>query len=194
MLSFLGLNLDQWVGVAVLTQTALAGAGADFVRRQLKQARDAQAELTRPYVIVDLQHKAGVLDVVVENIGQSPAFDLRVTFQPELAVPASATDDDRHQVDGFVTRLAGDGISFMPPRQVHRFRYALAHVVKDGGYTTDTTASVSYCRTPGGANRYAESFRIDLGGVWHASLERTVEESVRSISKSMSAVASALRS
>jgi hypothetical protein len=194
MLSFLGLNLDEWVGVAVLAQTALVAVSAEFVRRQLKHARDAQAEQTRPYVIVDLQHKAGILDVVVENIGQSPAFNLRVVFEPRLTLPATVNDDDRHQVEGFVIRLAGDGIPFMPPRQVHRFRYALAHVVKDGGYATDTTARLSYGRTPGTDGRYCESYRIDLGGTWHASFEHTIEESVREISKSMSDVASALKS
>lgn len=194
MLAVFGLNLDEWVGVAVLAQTLLVGAGAEFVRRQLKQAREAQAELTRPYVIVDLQHKAGILNVVVENIGQSPAFDLRVTFEPELTVPPRVSDDNRHQVEGFVSRLAGEGIPFMPPRRLHGFRYALAHQVKDGGYTVDTKATVSYGRTPNATVHYNESYRIDLGGVWHASFEHDVEESAQEIAKSVADVASALRS
>lgn len=189
MFAFLGLDLDEWVGIALLLQTVLLAMSAWFVRWQLKQARDAQAEQSRPYVIVDFQQKGGLLNLIVENIGQTPAFDLRVIFEPELTLPEGASDDDRHQVEGFVRRLAGDGIPFMPPRRVHRFRYALAHVIKEGGYTTNTTAQVEYNREAGDKRRYNDSYAIDLGGIWHASFEHDIEESAQSISESVTKIA-----
>lgn len=51
---------------------------------QLRQAKRLREEQARPYVIVDVEFRGTGVSIVVQNIGSTPAYDVRVTFDKPL--------------------------------------------------------------------------------------------------------------
>jgi hypothetical protein len=57
---------------------------AVFAWVQLRQAKHLREEQARPYVIVDIDFRGFGVSIVVQNIGATPAYDVRVTFDKLL--------------------------------------------------------------------------------------------------------------
>ncbi|GAA2965329.1 hypothetical protein [Actinokineospora diospyrosa] len=80
-----GFTALTWqAGSTLITGGALAVAIA-VGWRQLAAARKLREEQARPYIVVDIVPgltSRKLLDLVVTNIGKSPAYDLRITFDP----------------------------------------------------------------------------------------------------------------
>src|SRR3954464_3962831 len=71
--------------------------GVRHTTRQ-RDARAAQAEASRPYVVVSVQPSGAsprLLDLVVENIGVRPAFDVRIRLDPP---PVQASEVPGHRL------------------------------------------------------------------------------------------------
>ena len=56
----------------------------DLVREQLAQARTAERERARPYLVFDLESRRRLMYAVLRNIGETPAFGVRIDVDPPL--------------------------------------------------------------------------------------------------------------
>lgn len=89
METFWGLSSTGWTAYyTVLTAGLLlvAIAAALYARKQVEIARASQREASRPYVIVTAESSPigwRVLDLVIRNIGQRPAYNVKVMLTPE---------------------------------------------------------------------------------------------------------------
>ncbi|WIX83012.1 hypothetical protein QRX50_20735 [Amycolatopsis carbonis] len=94
------MNPEFW-GISALAWQALSTvvAGGAFLVAlvvgyfQLRSARKTRIEQSRPYVVVDLVPglaAAKLADLVITNIGTTPAYDLTITFDPP---PERARED-----------------------------------------------------------------------------------------------------
>lgn len=89
--SFLGLNADQWElagTIATALSFVVAAIVASVAVIQLRHSRRIHRDQTRPYMVVTFetgQTSAAFLDLVVKNIGTTPAYNLRIESNPPLA-------------------------------------------------------------------------------------------------------------
>lgn len=87
--TFWGLSATQWTAYYTLLTAGLllvAIAAALYARNQVQVARAAQRETSRPFVIVTAESSPigwRVMDLVVRNIGQRPAYNVRVRLTPD---------------------------------------------------------------------------------------------------------------
>lgn len=87
--TFWGLSATQWTAYYTLLTAGLllvAIAAALYARNQVQVARAAQRETSRPYVILTAESSPigwRVMDLVVRNIGQRPAYNVRMLLIPE---------------------------------------------------------------------------------------------------------------
>ena len=88
-----GLGADNWIAVATCAQVGVLGAAALYGVGAVNEARQLRSTQTRPYVVVyvDTNKVArSLIDLVVENIGQTPAQDVRIDFSPKLETSMSS--------------------------------------------------------------------------------------------------------
>ncbi len=120
------MSESGWNAIAAASQAVAAlvtiGAfvaawlAARIARGQLEEARKLRVEQSQPYVVVDFEHSPawdGLLDVTITNIGQTPARDVRIYFDPPLGSTVNESDDVRFH-DMAIFR---DGIPFMAPNR-----------------------------------------------------------------------------
>lgn len=87
--TFWGLSATGWTAYYTLLTAGLllvAIAAALYARNQVQIARAAQREATRPYIIVTAEPSPigwRVMDLVIRNIGQRPAYNVKVSLTPE---------------------------------------------------------------------------------------------------------------
>lgn len=87
---FMGLSPDQWdVAAAVATTSGLglATVAALLAVFQLRHSRRTHREQTRPYMVIWLapgETSFMFSDLMLRNVGTTPAYDLRITFDPKL--------------------------------------------------------------------------------------------------------------
>lgn len=106
--TFAGLNSTAWTAVYTLITAgllAVAVIAAIYAKRQWQSAREqteearrAQLEGNRPYVIVTVDPSPAsrhLFDLVVKNIGQRPAFDVSISLDPP---PVRATETEGHEL------------------------------------------------------------------------------------------------
>lgn len=106
-----------WQAVGIWGTLAVAAAAAIFARRQVLEARDLRYDQSRPYVVVDFRtSEADVIfsEIVVENIGRTPAFAVSFEFDPPLesALFTDAKEEDYHPARA---AIFADGIPTLPP-------------------------------------------------------------------------------
>jgi len=123
--TFWGLTETAWVAVssaATVGMLIVAVVAAVYAKRQwesapeqLAAARLADAEASRPYVIVTLEPSAAsqvVLNLVVRNIGRRPATDVTVRLGPP---PVRAKEAEQHPLAE--TRMLNEAIAVIAPGQ-----------------------------------------------------------------------------
>ncbi len=121
-----------WNAVAAVSQAVAAlvtiGAfvaawlAARIARGQLEEARKLRAEQSLPYIVVDFEHSPawdGLLDVTITNIGQTPARDVRVSFDPPLVSTLRESRDGDFQD----IAIFKDGIPFVAPERKIRILF-----------------------------------------------------------------------
>lgn len=104
--TFWGLTETAWVAIssaATVGMLIVAVVAAVYAKRQWESAREqlaaarlADAEASRPYVIVTLEPSAAsqvVLNLVIRNIGRRPATDVTVRLDPP---PVRAKEAEQH--------------------------------------------------------------------------------------------------
>jgi hypothetical protein len=83
---FLGITAVAWQGLSAIVAACAFVAALTIGWSQLHAAQKLRLEQARPYIVVDLlpgQASEKLVDLVVTNIGKSPAYDLRISFDPE---------------------------------------------------------------------------------------------------------------
>jgi hypothetical protein len=77
-------HAGQWSALAGWVTVGVYLALGYFAWRQLRQVRELRDEEARPYVIVDVAARSVVLYVSIRNIGKTPAYNVRITFDHPL--------------------------------------------------------------------------------------------------------------
>ncbi len=85
---------------------------AEATERSVAEMKEARDQQTRPYVIAyfTIKEGTGLIYLVLKNIGQSVARDVRFSFDPPLKTSSEATNEMLAKMS-FVT----EGIQSMPP-------------------------------------------------------------------------------
>lgn len=166
--TFWGLSGTAWTAIytiltALLVITAWIAAAIAWgqwkaSRDAVKDARKAQAEASRPYVLVTAE-PSGVsrrlFDLSIRNIGKRPALDLRVRLDPP---PARAREVDGHEMTKM--KMLTEPIAMLAPDQEMRAFWD-SHIERNGvDLPTSHQVHLTYKDSSGA--EYEETAVIDL--------------------------------
>lgn len=79
---------DQLTAFAALTTAGIAFVAACVALWQVIEARRTRRETTQPFVVVGIEpsrHESTILNLVIENIGQTLATNVQFEFDPPLS-------------------------------------------------------------------------------------------------------------
>ena len=120
--------------------------------QEMKLAREAQE---RPYIIVDFDlSEAPVINLVVSNIGNGAAKDVRFSFEPDLI-----TSDERNISESVL--LFRQGVRFFPPGKTISQFFDMSHAYLGANKPLTFDVTVSYDDVKEG-KEYKESMQSDL--------------------------------
>jgi hypothetical protein len=189
----IGWGANDWIAVAGLLQVVVLIGAALYAKRQVDETR----KLRRPYVIAyaELSPVSRILiNLVIRNIGQAPAYDTTVTFNPSLA--SSISDE------GITWSAIVGGIPFLAPQQemTHLLDSAISlYGKRDAVPMQYTVTVVSHDRPAPSESRWwskrktlSETYVIDLG-VWFGS-HYTTEKGVHHVAEALEEVQKSLKS
>jgi hypothetical protein len=168
----MGWGADNWIAVASCAQVGVLAAAAVYARRAVTEAQNLRSAQTRPYVVVYAETSKvarSLIDLVVENIGQTPAQDVSIRFSPKLeSSMASAPNQDR--VNDWVA--LSEGIPYLAPgqRMTHLLDSAISRYAKGSNLPRRYEVNVAYSEV-GSRPRtdpYSAVYFIDVG-VWYGS-------------------------
>ena len=180
-------DADDWIAVATCAQVAVLGAGAIYAGRQVREARRLRWEQTRPYVVVYAephQRVRHLIELVIENIGHTPAHDVTIEFKP----PLTSTMGGEARLTDWVA--LSEGIPYLAPRQrmPHLFESAISLYSEGSELPKRYEVTVTYSDKPSGAGMrkrkrlngepHSETHVIDLS-VWfgsHYTTDKTVHD------------------
>ncbi|MFF1530970.1 hypothetical protein [Cellulomonas sp. NPDC058312] len=117
---------DVVVAVAAVLTLAVAVWAAWYARGQVQLARQTREDQSRPFVVVDFESSVvwlNVINLVVVNVGQTLARDVKLTFDP----PLSSSQDKSEQFALQDSALVTEGISAMPPGRRIETLFDLSH-------------------------------------------------------------------
>jgi len=186
-----GWSADDWIALAGMLQIGVLTAAAVFAWRQVREARKARGAQTRPYVIVYAEPTSlsrQMIELIIENVGQTPAQDVVIRFSPALV---STLDRPDFSTGDWVALK--EGIPFLAPRQrmVHVFDTLIGRYGPDGSSLPrhyDVTV-----RYRGGLDDglHEETYKLDLG-VWFGSAS-TTEYTVHHVAQQLEAIARTIK-
>jgi hypothetical protein len=107
---------NDWLVVVGVLTLATYVIIAVYAKVQLDEARTLRREQTRPFVVVDF-HVDWVTDLVIENVGQTVAYDVQMEFSPALA----STREQPWSWEG--SSIMENGIPTLPPGKSIRFSF-----------------------------------------------------------------------
>jgi hypothetical protein len=113
-------NVPSWISAGIaLFALAAAAAAAVFAYRQFDLARTLREEKARPFVVVDVEPVLHPFtELVIRNVGETIARDVKLTFDPPLVT----TLDDGNLDIGKSFAIA-EGIPTMPPGREYRMLF-----------------------------------------------------------------------
>ena len=158
-----------------------AGCVAWTQVREARRLREAQAQ---PYIVVALEPDAAnpfVVNLRVENIGQTLARDVRFTFDPPLESAMDAAADDEHGLAD--SSLVTDGIPTMPPGMKIERMFDVVTYWENGEppvrrYDVEVTYS-DRLGTPQEPLRYPIDFAPYLSGTF--TVRKSAEDGVKAL-------------
>ncbi len=166
--TFWGLSGTAWTALytvltALLLLTAWVAAGIAWgqwraSRDAVKDARKAQAEANRPYVLVTAEPSAAsrrLFDLSIRNIGKRPALDLSVRLDPP---PVRAEEVDGHEFAKM--KMLTEPIVMLAPDQEMRAFWD-SHVERHG-VVRPTSHQVHLTYKDSSGATYEETSVIDL--------------------------------
>lgn len=122
---------EEWSAVvtagATVATFVVAIWAAFYAGAQVRHARELRDEQAKPFVVVDFEPSeawGNVINLVVENVGQTLARDVRLEFDPPLT---SSQEQKREHFDFRSSHLLTHGIPSMPPRRRFEAFFDLSH-------------------------------------------------------------------
>lgn len=107
-------SADVWIAVGTWATVVVLALSLYFAFKQVNEAAALRREQTRPYVVLSIDVEQQTLFMlVVENVGSTPAFDVKLDFDR----PLQSNLGELHQV-----RMFNEPIPMIPPGR--RFRVA----------------------------------------------------------------------
>ena len=119
--TFWGLGATGWTAIYTLITAGLlvvAIAAAFYAKRQIDEAKRANRETTRPYVIVTIESTGTsrqLFDLCIRNIGQRPALNVRIALDPP---PVSADPIEGHEIAN--VKMLTQPVAMIAPAQEMR--------------------------------------------------------------------------
>lgn len=115
-----------WGDIPTWVQALAVVVGLGYVASQLREARAVRAEQNRPYVVVSADRLRGAMWTLrLENVSRTPAWDVRVTFDPPLV---GSFDDEMRDNVGYGLgdmSIFVTGVRLLPPH--YRLETILDH-------------------------------------------------------------------
>ena len=196
--TFWGLASTAWTGIYTLLTGALlivAVAAAVYARaqwrasrQQVEDARRAQLEVSRPYVIVAAESTAAarnLFDLSVKNIGRRPALNVSIRFDPP---PTAATLTPGYEMDKL--RMLREPIAMIAPDQDMRAFWD-SHAERHGREDLPQSHRVSVSYSDSSGNTYNEESVVDLAAMEGATY--VVSKSIHDIGQTLDKMEKTLR-
>lgn len=196
-----GLDVRAWTALYTLLTGGLllvAIIAALYAHRQWRIARDhfeeqraAQIEAMRPYVTVTVEPGRAsmqLIDLIVRNIGQRPAQNVRIVLDPP---PVRAKEMTRADIQMRNMKMLNEPMALLAPGQEIRAFYDNHLDRKDReDLPTEHCVKVTYSDTSG--RSYEGQFILDLlalkGMSWtDVGTVHTISKSLKAIEKSLTA-------
>lgn len=169
--TFWGQGVTTWTALYTLLTAGLllvASIAAIYAKLQWTSARDhvkeqrrGQVEAMRPYVTVTVEPgrtSMQLFDLIVRNIGQRPAQDVRIEVNPP---PVRAREMKQADIQMQNMKILNEPMSLLAPGQEIRAFYDNHLDRKDReDLPTEHTVKVNYSDTSGHA--YEGGFTLDL--------------------------------
>ncbi len=179
--SFLGLSDTAWTAIyTIITGFLLITAVLTVIyakklwesrQGQAEDARKAQVEASRPYIVVKIE-PSGVsphlFDLTVRNIGWRPAFDVSISFDPP---PIRASETDGHELSK--AKMLNEPVAMIAPGQEMRTFYD-SHLERKNRKDLPTSHEVSFTYKDSSGQNYSQTSTLDID-----ALKGTVSTSVR---------------
>lgn len=167
--TFWGLSATAWTGVTTLLTAGLLVVAVvaalyakrqwDNAREQVNEARKAELEARRPYVIVTVEPSEAsrhLFDLVVRNIGQRPAEAVSISLDPP---PVRARETDGHELSN--ARMLREPVAMIAPGQEMRAFYD-SHIDRNGRDDMPTSHKVSLKYRDSSGRKYTGTSVIDI--------------------------------
>lgn len=173
---------DDFSAAANLGTFALAAAALVIATRQLRQARDLRQEEAAPYIVLDVLRSvtsSWLFELVVENVGQTAASDVRIVIDP----PLTSTLDGENFAVGHWSVLT-DGVRTMAPGRRLTTLFDSGHQRHAADLPRRYEATVTYADSRG-RPQDPQSFTLDLEPLYGAMYteERGVHHLVKEVEK-----------
>jgi hypothetical protein len=184
---FLGIETAEWTALGTVATAAVALAAAVFAGFQVVEARRSREDQIRPFVVVDVQPSKvwrNALNLVVENVGRTVAYDVTLQFEPPLAT----TRDDHFPLGESV--LLREGVPTMPPGRRIEALFDLSHVRKDSGLPMRYAVTVNL-RNARGKEETPQRYTIDLSHMY--GLTHFTEYGLHHAAKSINEIEKAVK-
>lgn len=160
------MDIWQWLGTNAAQLSAAAAIVAAFAAVwTVRQAAGQTREATRPMVIALMEppeHSVETVDLVIRNVGATPARGVQVAFDP----PLPSVADDTWALDGLRTRYARR-VSIVAPGQSMRNAWWVSSQTGNEenpyGLPAAFTVRISYRRSRW--LRYSDEFSFHLPSV-----------------------------
>jgi hypothetical protein len=197
--SFLGFSATDWTGImALLTGGLLVTAfvAALYAARQVKlarqhgeEARTAEWEASRPYVMVTIEPGLTgppLFDLLVKNIGRRPAVDVSITLDPP---PMRASEPAGYELAKL--KMLTEPVAMIAPGQEMRTHYDSSRErLNRDDLPSFHRVSLTYQDTSG--HQYSETAVLDLDAM--KGVLFTSVKTVHDIGKSLAAIQKTLGS
>ena len=169
MEQFWGLSGTAWTAIYAIVTFGLlvvAVVAALYAKKQwqigralTEDARMAQVEASRPYVVVAIEPSGAsrhLFDLTVKNIGQRPALSVSITLDPP---PERALETAGHEIAK--AKMLNEPVAMIVPAQEMRFFYD-SHIDRNGRGDLPTSHQVSLRYRDSSGREYSESSVLDI--------------------------------
>jgi hypothetical protein len=196
--TFWALSATDWTGIMALLTAGLvitavlaalyAARQVKLARQQAEEARTAEREASRPYVIVTAETGLTgppLFDLLVKNIGQRPAVNVSITLDPP---PIRASEPAGFEMAKI--KMLNEPVAMIAPGQEMRILYD-SHFERHNRDDLPSFHRVSLTYQDTSGHQYSETPVLDLdamkGGIY------TSVKTIHDIGKSMAEIQKILK-
>lgn len=166
---FWGVSDTAWTGIytiitfGLLVVAVVAALYAkkqwQIGREQAENARTAQVEASRPYVVVAIEPSGAsrhLFDLTVRNIGQRPALSVSIALDPP---PMRARETAGHEIAK--AKMLNEPVAMIAPGQEMRAFYD-SHIERNGREDLPTSHQASLTYRDSSRREYSETSVLDI--------------------------------